>query len=219
MMEVSAILQQYFEEYDSTKSTRISSIDDSKYDSKMAARSDATDAAAEFYVEEQQFDEKFLAVRQRLKEEFRENPLVTGTRTARYQVVSSKIDRRRSIKGEIDRRRSIEEEKGKKKKKRKRRKKRGEDEPAFHVTSLPERLRRPRPRALFLPHEETECLPAPGKIEATSGLEVGLTTKRRSEMRWTRRSATVSQRRIYRSRRKERRCKAMDSRAMSSAVP
>ncbi|RWV81365.1 hypothetical protein GW17_00057223 [Ensete ventricosum] len=38
--------------------------------------------------------------------------------------------------------------------------------------------------------------------------------KRRSERRWTRRSATVSQRRIYRSRRKGRRCKATDIRAM-----
>ncbi|RWW74259.1 hypothetical protein BHE74_00017813 [Ensete ventricosum] len=38
--------------------------------------------------------------------------------------------------------------------------------------------------------------------------------KRRSEKRWTRRSATVSQRRTYRSQRKGRRCKATDSRAM-----
>ncbi|RWW67750.1 hypothetical protein BHE74_00024772 [Ensete ventricosum] len=38
--------------------------------------------------------------------------------------------------------------------------------------------------------------------------------KRRSERRWSQRSATVSQRRIYRSRRKGRRCKATDIRAM-----
>ncbi|RZR70485.1 hypothetical protein BHM03_00000095 [Ensete ventricosum] len=43
--------------------------------------------------------------------------------------------------------------------------------------------------------------------------------KRRSERKWTRRSATVSQRRIYRSRRKGRRCKATDSRAMGLAAP
>ncbi|RRT55323.1 hypothetical protein B296_00048523 [Ensete ventricosum] len=60
---------------------------------------------------------------------------VTGTRTARYRMVSSKIDRRRSIEREIDRRGSIEEEKGKKK--RKRRKKEAEN-------TLP--ARRPRPR-------------------------------------------------------------------------
>ncbi|RWW22477.1 hypothetical protein GW17_00013314 [Ensete ventricosum] len=47
---------------------------------------------------------------------------VAGTRTARYRVVPSKIDRRQPIEGEIDRRRSIEGEKGKKKK-RKRKKK------------------------------------------------------------------------------------------------
>ncbi|RZR97634.1 hypothetical protein BHM03_00026858 [Ensete ventricosum] len=50
---------------------------------------------------------------------------VTGTRTARYWMVSSKIDRRRSIEREIDRQGSIEEEKGKKK--RKRRKKEAEN--------------------------------------------------------------------------------------------
>ncbi|RRT63059.1 hypothetical protein B296_00043003 [Ensete ventricosum] len=42
---------------------------------------------------------------------------------------------------------------------------------------------------------------------------------RRSERRWTRRSATVLQRRIYRSRRKGCRCKTTDSRAMGSAAP
>ncbi|RRT44359.1 hypothetical protein B296_00040783, partial [Ensete ventricosum] len=46
-------------------------------------------------------------------------PLVTSTRTARYQAVPSKIDRRRPIEEEIDRWRSIEEEKGKKKRRRK----------------------------------------------------------------------------------------------------
>ncbi|RWW38217.1 hypothetical protein BHE74_00056565, partial [Ensete ventricosum] len=44
---------------------------------------------------------------------------VTGTRTARYRAVPSKIGRRRPILKEIDRRRSIEKEKGKKKCKRK----------------------------------------------------------------------------------------------------
>ncbi|RRT40823.1 hypothetical protein B296_00038726 [Ensete ventricosum] len=42
--------------------------------------------------------------------------------------------------------------------------------------------------------------------------------KRRLE-RWTRRSTTVPQRRIYRSRRKGRRCKATDSRAMGLVAP
>ncbi|RWW23748.1 hypothetical protein GW17_00011996, partial [Ensete ventricosum] len=40
-----------------------------------------------------------------------------------------------------------------------------------------------------------------------------------SEREWTRRSATVPQRRIYRSQRKGRRCKAMDSRVMGLAAP
>ncbi|RZS25835.1 hypothetical protein BHM03_00059092 [Ensete ventricosum] len=43
--------------------------------------------------------------------------------------------------------------------------------------------------------------------------------KRQLERRWTRRSAIVPQRPIYRSRRKGRRCKATDSRAMGSAAP
>ncbi|RRT34095.1 hypothetical protein B296_00053368 [Ensete ventricosum] len=43
--------------------------------------------------------------------------------------------------------------------------------------------------------------------------------KRRLEMRWTRRSTTMPQRRIYRSRRKGRRCKTMDSRAMGLVAP
>ncbi|RRT46705.1 hypothetical protein B296_00031557 [Ensete ventricosum] len=43
--------------------------------------------------------------------------------------------------------------------------------------------------------------------------------KRRLERRWTRMSTTVPQRRIYRLRRKGRRCKATDSRAMGSATP
>ncbi|RWW71149.1 hypothetical protein BHE74_00021122 [Ensete ventricosum] len=38
--------------------------------------------------------------------------------------------------------------------------------------------------------------------------------KRRSKWRWTRRSVTMSQRRIYRSRRKGRKCKATNSSAM-----
>ncbi|RRT59659.1 hypothetical protein B296_00001005 [Ensete ventricosum] len=57
--------------------------------------------------------------------------------------------------------------------------------------------------------------------EATRSL-VGLsypTAKRRLERRWTPRSTTVSQRRIYRSRRKGCRCKATDSRAMGLAAP
>ncbi|RZR75171.1 hypothetical protein BHM03_00050957 [Ensete ventricosum] len=56
--------------------------------------------------------------------------------------------------------------------------------------------------------------------EATTSPE-GLSypkAKRRSERRWTRRSATVPQRRIYRSRRKGRRCKARDSRTMGLAA-
>ncbi|RWW73606.1 hypothetical protein BHE74_00018512 [Ensete ventricosum] len=43
--------------------------------------------------------------------------------------------------------------------------------------------------------------------------------KHRSERRWTRRSATVPQRQIYQLRKKGRRCKATNSRAMSSAAP
>ncbi|RZS04056.1 hypothetical protein BHM03_00034325 [Ensete ventricosum] len=43
--------------------------------------------------------------------------------------------------------------------------------------------------------------------------------KCRLERRWTRRSAIVPQRRIYRSRRKGCRCKATDSRAMGLAAP
>ncbi|RWW19063.1 hypothetical protein GW17_00016911 [Ensete ventricosum] len=74
---------------------------------------------------------------------------VTGTWTARYRAVPSKISHRRSILKEIDRRRSIEEEKGKKKRKRKK-----EEE------GNKEYLARLRPRPLFLPREETERLPA-----------------------------------------------------------
>ncbi|RWW67892.1 hypothetical protein BHE74_00024631 [Ensete ventricosum] len=40
-----------------------------------------------------------------------------------------------------------------------------------------------------------------------------------SEREWTRRSVTVPQRRIYRSQRKGRRCKTMDSRVMGLAAP
>ncbi|RWW74586.1 hypothetical protein BHE74_00017473 [Ensete ventricosum] len=43
--------------------------------------------------------------------------------------------------------------------------------------------------------------------------------KHRLERRWTRRSTTVPQRRIYRSRRKGCRCKATDSRAMGLVAP
>ncbi|RWW58069.1 hypothetical protein BHE74_00035100 [Ensete ventricosum] len=43
--------------------------------------------------------------------------------------------------------------------------------------------------------------------------------KRRLERMWTRRSTTVLQRRIYRLRRKECRCKTIDSRAMGMAAP
>ncbi|RWV98367.1 hypothetical protein GW17_00038794 [Ensete ventricosum] len=85
----------------------------------------------------------------------------TGMRTARYRAVPPKIDRRRSIEGEIDHLRSIEEEKGKKKKRKKRKKKRSRNNTA---PSSPARRRRPRPQALFLPHEETERLPARGEI-------------------------------------------------------
>ncbi|RZR83449.1 hypothetical protein BHM03_00010053 [Ensete ventricosum] len=53
---------------------------------------------------------------------YEDNDMVAGMRTARYQAIPPKINRRRPIEGEIDRRRSIEGEKGKKKK-RKRRKK------------------------------------------------------------------------------------------------
>ncbi|RWW24589.1 hypothetical protein BHE74_00011073 [Ensete ventricosum] len=42
---------------------------------------------------------------------------------------------------------------------------------------------------------------------------------RRSERRWTRRSATVPQKRIYQSRRKGYRCKATNSRAMGLVAP
>ncbi|RWW10631.1 hypothetical protein GW17_00025818 [Ensete ventricosum] len=43
--------------------------------------------------------------------------------------------------------------------------------------------------------------------------------KRRLERRWTWRSATVPQRRIYRSRRKRCRCKVTDSRVLGLAAP
>ncbi|RWV95111.1 hypothetical protein GW17_00042293 [Ensete ventricosum] len=57
--------------------------------------------------------------------------------------------------------------------------------------------------------------------EATTS-PVGLSypkAKRRLERRWTRKSTTVPQRRIYRSRRKRCRCKSTDSRAMGLAAP
>ncbi|RRT42441.1 hypothetical protein B296_00007492 [Ensete ventricosum] len=43
--------------------------------------------------------------------------------------------------------------------------------------------------------------------------------KRQLERWWTRRSTTVPQRRIYRSRRKGCRCKSMDSKAMGLTAP
>ncbi|RWV90697.1 hypothetical protein GW17_00047079 [Ensete ventricosum] len=43
--------------------------------------------------------------------------------------------------------------------------------------------------------------------------------KHRLERRWTQRSTTVPQRRIYRSRTKGCRCKSTDSRAMGLAAP
>ncbi|RWW47414.1 hypothetical protein BHE74_00046595 [Ensete ventricosum] len=57
--------------------------------------------------------------------------------------------------------------------------------------------------------------------EATTS-PVGLSypeVKHRLERRWTRRSTTVPQRRIYRSRRNGCRCKSTDSRAMGLAAP
>ncbi|RRT41261.1 hypothetical protein B296_00035897 [Ensete ventricosum] len=57
--------------------------------------------------------------------------------------------------------------------------------------------------------------------EATMSL-MGLSypkAKRRLERRWTRRSITVPQRQIYRSRRKGCRCKTTDSRVMDLAAP
>ncbi|RZS19825.1 hypothetical protein BHM03_00052260 [Ensete ventricosum] len=61
----------------------------------------------------------------------------------------------------IDCRRSIEGEKGEKKKKKKKRK-RGRRK-KYLVPSSPARRRRPRSRAILLPCEETECLPAWGE--------------------------------------------------------
>ncbi|RWW87750.1 hypothetical protein BHE74_00003401 [Ensete ventricosum] len=66
----------------------------------------------------------------------------------RRRPIEEEIDRRQSIEREIDRRRLIEEEKGKKKRKRRKKKRR-----------IP-RLRR---GSLFLPREETECLPLRGE--------------------------------------------------------
>ncbi|RZS03602.1 hypothetical protein BHM03_00033784 [Ensete ventricosum] len=64
------------------------------------------------------------------------------------------------------------------------------------------------------------CLREPGKSEDKVDL-VGLNypkVKRRLKRRWTRRSTTVPQRRIYRLRRKGYRCKSTDSRAMGLAA-
>ncbi|RRT53144.1 hypothetical protein B296_00050008 [Ensete ventricosum] len=79
---------------------------------------------------------------------------VTGTQTARYQVVPPKIDRRRPIEEEIDRRRSIKEEKGKKKRKRGKK----EEEKKEYLVRAPS-----PPAAVFLPREETERLPTRGE--------------------------------------------------------
>ncbi|RWW81607.1 hypothetical protein BHE74_00009985 [Ensete ventricosum] len=60
------------------------------------------------------------------------------------------------------------------------------------------------------------------RVEEATKSPVGISypkAKRQLERRWTPRSTTVSQRRIYRSRRKGCRCKAMDSRAMGLAAP
>ncbi|RWW77193.1 hypothetical protein BHE74_00014654 [Ensete ventricosum] len=90
-----------------------------------------------------------------------------------------------------------------------------------------------RRRSLSTGQEDVEA----GMIRATRGLDffsahirlrelgksedkgdpeglIYLKAKRWSDRRWTRRSAIVPQRRIYRSRRKGRRCKTTDSRAM-----
>ncbi|RWW09215.1 hypothetical protein GW17_00027307 [Ensete ventricosum] len=61
-----------------------------------------------------------------------------------------------------------------------------------------------------------------GRGEEVMTSPVGLNypkAKRRLERRWTRRSTTVPQRRIYRSQRKGCRCKSTDSRAMGLAAP
>ncbi|RRT45993.1 hypothetical protein B296_00054745 [Ensete ventricosum] len=94
---------------------------------------------------------------------------VAGTRTARYRVVPLKIDRRRSISAVGDRlREKKEEEEEEKKKKRK--------EEYLFPRAILVGARRPLPashqrphavvsrgsRALFLPREETERLPAWG---------------------------------------------------------
>ncbi|RWW14342.1 hypothetical protein GW17_00021890, partial [Ensete ventricosum] len=115
---------------------------------------------------------------------------VTGTRTARYRAVPSKIDRRQpieegigrrrsieeeidhrwSIEREIDRRRSIEEEKGKKKRKRKK-KKREERIPRPPAVAARGRLRavaaRGSPTAAFSPARGDGASPCAGRqIEA-----------------------------------------------------
>ncbi|RWW43713.1 hypothetical protein BHE74_00050596, partial [Ensete ventricosum] len=94
---------------------------------------------------------------------------IISTRTVRYWAVPSKIDRRRPIEGEIDRRRSIEEEKGKMKKKRKKRKKEKKKKRRRRAYFPRDVLARApsspagNPRALFLPHKETERLPVRGE--------------------------------------------------------
>ncbi|RZR81993.1 hypothetical protein BHM03_00008329 [Ensete ventricosum] len=59
-----------------------------------------------------------------------------------------------------------------------------------------------------------------GEKATTSPVELSYPkAKHRLERRWTRRSTTVPQRRIYQSRRKGCRCRATDSRAMGLAAP
>ncbi|RWV83479.1 hypothetical protein GW17_00054901 [Ensete ventricosum] len=61
-----------------------------------------------------------------------------------------------------------------------------------------------------------------GRGEEATTSPVGLSypkAKRQLERRWTRRSTTLPQRRIYRSRRKGCRCKSTNSRAMDLAAP
>ncbi|RWW86158.1 hypothetical protein BHE74_00005079 [Ensete ventricosum] len=96
---------------------------------------------------------------------------VTGTRTARYWAVPPKLaidfDRRQPIEGEIGHRRPISTFDGRlrEKKRRRRRRIRGKERSTFFPHTVLARrslvrCRRPCPRVIFLPHEETECLPA-----------------------------------------------------------
>ncbi|RWW28589.1 hypothetical protein GW17_00006925, partial [Ensete ventricosum] len=90
---------------------------------------------------------------------------VTGTRTARYWAVLSKIDFRQPIEEEIDRRRSIEEEKGKKKRKRKKK----EEGKKKYLARSPS-----SPAAAFSPTRGDGASPRAGRqIEATCGGVMG----------------------------------------------